>query len=202
MSQGSQKNYLFVSNHCQHSKKLIQKLHNTAIMSEMQIVNIDDRRVQLPSFVQCVPTLYIPSKRQVMTDSHLFEWFDASLKEEIASKGKVNMADITGDPNILPFQMGEMGSGLSGSSYSFLEEDKNDLMNQNYSFLQERDINKMPDFTRSDASPSGGGSSNKVAPPKKTGGGTDNAYEQMMKSRGAEMQKRGAPEAPNFSSPY
>ena len=158
MSQGSQKNYLFVSNHCQHSKKLLQKLQNTAILSDMQIVNIDDKRVQLPSFVQCVPTLYIPSKRQVMTDSHLFEWFDASLKEELSNKGKVNMADITGDANILPFQMGEMGSGLAGAVYSFLDEEKNDLMNQNYSFLQDRDINKMPDFTRSDASPSGGGS--------------------------------------------
>jgi len=202
MSQGSQKNYLFVSNHCQHSKKLLQKLQNTAILSDMQIVNIDDKRVQLPSFVQCVPTLYIPSKRQVMTDSHLFEWFDASLKEELSNKGKVNMADITGDANILPFQMGEMGSGLAGAVYSFLDEEKNDLMNQNYSFLQDRDINKMPDFTRSDASPSGGGSSNKIAPPKKTGGGTDNAYEQMMKSRGAEMQQRGPPQSPNFSSPY
>ena len=202
MSQGSQKNYIFVSNHCQHSKKLLQKLQNTAIMGDMQIVNIDDKRVQLPSFVQCVPTLYIPSKRQVITDTHLFQWVEEALKEELSSKGKVNMADITGDANILPFQMGEMGSGLAGAVYSFLDEDKNDLMNQNYSFLQDRDINKMPEFTRSDAAPSGGGSSSKIAAPKKTGGGTDNAYEQMMKARGSEMQKRGAPETPNFSSPY
>ena len=78
-------------------------------------------------------------------------------------------------------------------------------MNQNYSFLQDRDINKMPEFTRSDAAPSGGGSSaaSKIAAPKKTGGGTDNAYEQMMKARGAEMQQRtGAPQQANFSSPY
>jgi hypothetical protein len=201
MSQGPQKNYVFVSNHCQHSKRLIQQLQNTSILNEMQIVNIDDKRVQLPSFVQCVPTLYIPSKRQVLTDTHLFQWFEEALKEESSNKGKVNMADITGDANILPFQMGEMGSGLSGSAYSFIEEDKNDLLNQNYSFLQERDINKMADFTRSDAAPSGS-STSKVAPPKKTGGGTDNAYEQMMKSRGAEMQKRGSPQSPNFSSPY
>jgi len=204
MSQGSQKNYIFVSNHCQHSKKLLQQLQNSTTLNDMQIINIDDKRVQLPSFVQCVPTLYIPSKKQVITDSHLFQWIDAALKEEISSKGKVNMADVTGDANILPFQMGEMGSGLAGAVYSFLDEEKNDLMNQNYSFLQDRDINKMPDFTRSDAAPSGGGSSaaSKIAAPKKTGGGTDNAYEQMMKSRGAEMQQRGAPQTPNFSSPY
>ena len=201
MSQGSQKNYIFVSNHCQHSKRLIQQLQNTSIINEMQIVNIDDKRVQLPSFVQCVPTLYIPSKRQVLTDTHLFQWFDEALKEETANKGKVNMADITGDSNILPFQMGEMGSGLSGSAYSFIEEDKNDLLNQNYSFLQERDINKMPEFTRSDAA-SSDSSSSKAAAPRKTGGGTDNAYDQMMKARGAEMQKKATPQTLNFSSPY
>ena len=201
MSQGSQKNYIFVSNHCQHSKRLIQQLQNTSIINEMQVINIDDKRVQLPSFVQCVPTLYIPSKRQVLTDSHLFQWFDEALKEETSNKGKVNMADITGDANILPFQMGEMGSGLSGAAYSFIEEDKNDLLNQNYSFLQERDINKMPEFTRSDGS-SNDSSSSKVAAPRKTGGGTDNAYEQMMKARGAEMQKKASPQSLNFSSPY
>lgn len=204
MSQGSQKNYLFVSNHCQHSKRLLSQLQKTALVSNFQIVSIDDQRVQLPSFVQCVPTLYIPSKRQVLTDSHLFQWFDDSFKEEESTKGKVNIADITGDAGILPFQMGEMGSGLAGAVYSFLDEEKNDLMNQNYSFLQDRDINKMPEFTRFDAAPSGGGSSvsSKIAAPKKTGGSTDNAYEQMMKSRGSEMHQKGTPQTPNFSSPY
>jgi hypothetical protein len=205
MSQGQQKNYLFTSNECIHCKKLLQQIKNTTIMNEIQIVNIDDPRVQLPAFVQCVPTLYIAGKRQVLTDTHLFEWFDSALKVEIASKGKVNIADITGDANILPFQMSEMGSGLSGAVYSFIEEDKNDLLNQNYSFLQDRDINRMPDFTKCDAVSSGGGgssSNSKIIAPKKTGGGTDSAYENMMKSRGAEMQQRGAPQTPNFSSPY
>ena len=203
MSQGSQKNYLFVSNHCQHSKRLLQQLQNTVIINDIQIVNIDDKRVQLPAFVQCVPTLYIPSKRQVLTDSHLFQWFEESLKAEVESKSKINIADITGDASILPFQMSEMGNGLAGAVYSFIEEDKNDLMNQNYSFLQDRDINKMPDFTRSDAAPANGeGSSSKIAAPKKTGGSTDSAYDQMMKARGSEMQKRGTPQTPNFSSPY
>jgi arsenate reductase-like glutaredoxin family protein len=202
MSQGAQKNYLFVSNHCNHSKKLLQQLQNTKILNDLQIINIDDKRIQLPAFVQCVPTLYIPSKRHVITDSDLFQWINEALKEETSNKDKINMADITGDSSILPFQMGEMGSGLSGSAYSFIEEDKNDLMNQNYSFLQERDINKMPDFTRSDGSSSGSTTNSKIAAPKKTGGGTDSAYEQMMKSRGSDMHKKASPQVPNFSSPY
>jgi hypothetical protein len=168
----------------------------------MQMVNIDDPKVQLPNFVQSVPTLYLPGKRQVLTDTHLFKWFDEELKKESENASKVKMADITGDDSILPFQMSEMGNGLAGAVYSFIEEDKNDLMNQNYSFLQDRDINKMPDFTRSDGTSSGSTTNSKLTAPKKTGGGTDNAYDQMMKARGSEMQKRNPPQTPDFSSPY
>ena len=75
-----QKNYLFVSNNCQHSKRLMLQLQKSAIMSLFQIINIDDTRIQLPKFVQCVPTLYIPSKRHVLTDTDLFQWFQNNLK--------------------------------------------------------------------------------------------------------------------------
>lgn len=201
MSQGSQKNYLFYSNQCQHSKRLLLQIQKTPIINNMQMVNIDDPKVQLPNFVQSVPTLYLPSKRQVLTDTHLFKWFDEELQNVSEKANKVSMADITGDDSILPFQMSEMGSGLAGAVYSFIEDDKNDLMNQNYSFLQDRDINKMPDFTRSDAA-SSESSKNATSTQKKTGGGTDTAYDQMMKARGNDMQKQSPPETPNFSIPY
>ncbi len=203
MSQGSPKNYLFYSNQCQHSKRLLLQIQKTPIINTMQMVNIDDPKVQLPNFVQSVPTLYLPAKRQVLTDTHLFKWFDEELKKESENASKVKMADITGDDSILPFQMSEMGNGLAGAVYSFIEEDKNDLMNQNYSFLQDRDINKMPDFTKFDATTSSDSSKNAAAATqKKTGGGTDTAYDQMMKARGNDMQKKSPPQVPNFSSPY
>jgi hypothetical protein len=208
--QQQQKNYLFVSNHCQHSKRLLMQLQKSPLVNAFQIVNIDDPRIQLPQFVQCVPTLYIPSKRHVLTDSDLFQWFQNEFQKELTNEtinaGKINIADITGDASILPFQISEMGNGLSGAAYSFLEDDKNDLMNQNYSFLQDRDINKMPDFTRHDAPSTlgGGGGGNKGAgmQQRKTGGSTDQAYDMMMKARSADMQQRAPPQTPNFSSPY
>ena len=202
MSQGSQKNYLFYSNQCQHSKRLLLQIQKTPIVNTIQMVNIDDPKVQLPNFVQSVPTLYLPGKRQVLTDTHLFQWFDEELKKETENASKIKMADITGDDSILPFQMSEMGNGLAGAVYSFIEEDKNDLMNQNYSFLQERDINKMPEFTRSDVATSSSSSKAAQATQKKTGGTTDSAYDQMMKARGNDMQKKSPPQVPNFSSPY
>ena len=204
MSQGQQKNYLFYSNQCQHSKRLLLQIQKTSIVNNFQLVNIDNPQVQLPNFVQAVPTLYLPAKRQVLTDSHLFQWFENELAQENENKNKVKMADITGDDSILPFQMSEMGNGLAGAVYSFIEDDKNDLMNQNYSFLQDRDINKMPEFTRFDATTGTGTSQQGAAASggKKTGGTTNTAYDQMMKARGNDMQKQGPPETPNFNSPY
>ena len=210
MSQPAPKNFLFVSQRCQHSQRLLMRLQKTPLMSQFQIVSVDDPRVQLPQFVTCVPTLYVPSKRHVLTDADLFKWFDAELQNGLAAEQakarQIDMANVTGDSNILPFLGSEMGSGLSGATYSFIEEDKNDLMNQNYSFLEDRDINRMPEYTRHDAPSSmsgGGGSAAQLAAMnRKTGGVTDNAYEAMMKSRGAEMQQRAPPTTPNFSSPY
>lgn len=210
MSQAPLKNYLFVSQRCQHSQRLLMRLQKSPIMSQFQIVSVDDPRVQLPQFVSCVPTLYIPSKRHVLTDADLFKWFDSELQRGMATEqaraSQIDMVNITGDSNILPFLGSEMGSGLSGAAYSFIEEAKNDLMNQNYSFLEERDINRMPEYTRHDAPASmgggGGAAAQLAAMNRKTGGATDNAYEAMMKSRGAEMQQRAPPQTPNFSSPY
>ena len=118
--------------------------------------------------------------------------------------GRIDMANVTGDSNILPFLGSEMGSGLSGAAYSFIEDDKNDLMNQNFSFLQDRDINQMPEYTRHDAPSmsSGGGNQGAGMQQKKTGGATEQAYDAMMKARGADMQQRAPPQTPNFSSPY
>ena len=82
MSQGPQKNYLFYSNQCQHSKRLLLQIQKTKIINNMQMINIDNPQVQLPNFVQSVPTLYLPGKRQVITDTHLFQWFEDELKQE------------------------------------------------------------------------------------------------------------------------
>ena len=130
MSQQQTKNYLFYSNNCQYSKKLLYSLQNSNLLNGLVLVNIDDPRVNIPPFIQCVPTLYIPITRHVLTEEHLADWIGSNLRQEQQSKNNINMVDVTGDSNILPFQIGEMGNGLSGSSYSFIDDSKNDLMNQ------------------------------------------------------------------------
>ena len=207
MSSGSTKNYLFYSNNCAHSKRLLLRIQKTNLLNNLQLINIDDPKITLPSFLTSVPTIFLPNERKVLTDATLFQWVETQLTQFQRPSNTINMADITGDPTILPFQMGEMGSGLSGSSYSFIEEKQNDLINQNYSFLQDRDINKMPEFTKYNpnaiSSSSGGGNMGAGVQAKKTGGSVDRAYEAMMASRSNEMASRNQmPPTPNFSSPF
>ena len=75
MSNGSQKYYLFVSNQCPHSRQILNQLRNTQISKNLNVINIDDPRIQIPNFIQCVPTLYLPDKRQVLTEQHLIQYF-------------------------------------------------------------------------------------------------------------------------------
>ena len=202
MSQQQSKNYLFFSNNCQYSKKLLQALQNTQLLQGIALVNIDDPRVNIPPFIQCVPTLYISTTRHVLTEEHLSDWIGSHLRQELESKGNINIADITGDASILPFQISEMGNGLAGAAYSFIDDSKNDLMNQNYSFLQDRDINRLPEFTRHDATPPSSSQQSMAGPAqRKTGGTVDKAYEKLMQDRGNEM-RRSAPAVPDFSQPF
>ena len=212
MSQQQKQYLLFISKNCQHSTRLMMQLQKSTLINLFQIINIDDARINLPQFVQCVPTLYIPSKKHVITDTDLFKWFQNEFQNVIQNEKKntekQNIEKITGDPSILPFQISEMGSGLSGSIYSFIDTDKNDLVNQNFSFIQDRDINNIPDFTQHNANDNNNGNSNGGSGNKgsgqhqtKTGGSTDSAYDTLMKARSFDMQQRQPPQTPNFSSP-
>ena len=94
------------------------------------------------------------------------------------------MSEITGSDDILAFQQGEMISGSGCTSYSFIEESDNNLLNHNFSYLDDRDNNKLPSFTKSNkASLTNNNTkeSNKSNP-------VSNAYEKMMADRQKEMQ--------------
>lgn len=208
-SQVNQKKFLFYSNNCPHSKRLLHRLQQTSLLNTIQLINIDDPRVKLPQFLNSVPTLFLAAESKVLADAQLFQWVEQQLVASQKSQNLQNIAEITGDASILPFQMGEMGSGLTGSSYSFIEESQNDLMNQNYSFLQDRDINKMPEFTKYNpnaptlGSSTGDGNMGAGTQTKKTGGTVDRAYEALMASRNSEMAGRNQiPPTPNFASPF
>ena len=196
-------NYLFFSLQCPHSRQLLQKLKGHPICQGINFVNIDDPRVNVPSFIQVVPTLYISSMKKVLSDGELINWVDNMVGGAAPPRGSslspnqqnmqqppstISISSITGDENILPFVGSEMLGGSSMASYSFIDDGANEQMGHNFGFLDDRDASKIPMITRAD-----GVSSNNI--PGNSGGrtgknnGIDKDYERMMAQRASDVPK-------------
>ena len=208
-------NYLFYSLQCQHSRQLLGKLKGHPICQGINFVNIDDPRVNIPAFIQAVPTLYISSMKRVLCDQELTGWVDnmtggsrAPNGSSLApnqqpqmggtmggnSGGVINMGSITGDDNISPFMSGEMLGGSSMASYSFIDDGLNEKMGHNFAFLDDRDISSIPSITKMDGTPSSsgmGGSGQGGRGGSKTGrsDGLSSDYEKMMAARANDIPK-------------
>ena len=80
MSQNSnQKNFLFYSNYCQHSRKLISRIYKTHIRNNLLFCCIDNDDIVIPPFVTSVPTIYLRDQRKVLVDTSLNQWINMML---------------------------------------------------------------------------------------------------------------------------
>ena len=204
-------NYLFYSLQCQHSRQLLGKLKGHPICQGINFVNIDDPRVNIPAFIQAVPTLYISSMKRVLCDQELTGWVDnmvgcsrspngSSLAPQQLqmggsmggnSGGVINMGSITGDDNISPFMSGEMLGGSSMASYSFIDDGLNEKMGHNFGFLDDRDNSGIPMITKMDGTPPSGMGSRGSGQGGRSGKGDSLSadYERMMSARSNDIPK-------------
>ena len=199
-------NYLFYSLQCQHSRQLLGKLKGSPICQGINFINIDDPRVNIPAFVQVVPTLYIASMKKVITDQELNGWINnmvggggrppmgSSLAPQQSvgagpAGGFVSMGSITGDDNISPFLASEMVGGASAAAYSFIDDSLNDKMGHNFGFLDDRANTGIAGITRSDGASGSSGSAGGGGSGRKGGSQLDKQYEQMMQARNADIPR-------------
>ena len=59
-NQNMQKNFLFYSNHCQHSQKLINDLSKTPLINNLILCCADDPNIIIPPFINAIPPFQIP----------------------------------------------------------------------------------------------------------------------------------------------
>jgi hypothetical protein len=200
-------NYLFYSLQCQHSRQLLAKLKGSPVCQGINFVNIDDPRVNIPAFVQVVPTLYIATMKKVLSDQELIGWINnmvggggrppmgSSLAPQpgsgsAAQGGFVSMGSITGDDSISPFLASEMVGGSSAAAYSFIDDSLNDKMGHNFGFLDDRTNTGIAGITRSDGAPSGGANTGGASSGGRRGGSQlDKQYEAMMQARNADVPR-------------
>jgi hypothetical protein len=184
-----QKMFLFFSNYCEHCKRLMNRIKTTNLINSFNLVCIDDANVNIPDFIQVVPSLYDMTQRSVMTNETLFNWIEGVMSSQTQSgqNNIVNMEDITGSNDILAFQQTEMIGGTGGTAYSFIEDNDNDNLNHHYEYLDNRDNNKMVQFTKAGENSSlnnGGGGGPGV---NEKGKALTSAYDKMLADRQSEM---------------
>ena len=184
-----QKIYLFFSaRFCEHSKRCIDRMKKNGLISQVTLCDIDTPNIQIPPFVQSVPTLYLAGEKQLLTDSALFEWLETNNKSGPAGANILSMKDVTGDATVFAFHQNEMiGGGSSG--YAFIDESQNEQMSFGREFIDgsNKDHVNIAAFTRAECGPGGISSVGSSQEKDQRQSDMDKAFQKMMDERNREM---------------
>ncbi len=120
------KDVLFYSNFCPHSKSLINKLTKLNAREDINLICVD-KLDNLPVFVNRVPMLMLKN-RSVLADE--------SLQEYIANK-YIDNSSSNKIEDISPFLL---NAGYNSAQYTFISPDGNSYVSDDSSTLQERNV--------------------------------------------------------------
>ena len=73
------KDILFYSNQCEYSKKIYGMVGNS---NSILCVCVDDPNVKLPTFVQAVPLIYVPSQKRIIVDEAVELWAKTNFSQQ------------------------------------------------------------------------------------------------------------------------
>lgn len=184
-----EKRYLFYSSRfCEHSKRCIDRMKKNGLVTTVTLCDIDTPNLQIPPFIQVVPTLYLASEKRLLTNKDLFEWLETNNQTGPAGASVISMRDITGDANVFAFHQNEMvGGGSSG--YAFIDESQNEQMSFGREFIDgsNKDHVNIAAFTRIDGVPGGVGGADSGREKDQRQSDMDKAFQKMMEDRNQEM---------------
>jgi len=130
------KNFLFFSKYCIHSRQLCQFLDKHFDYKQMFIpICVDVKGIKLPWFVKTVPTIVISQggKYEWHSGENAFGWFKGRMKQQSSNNSQPG-ATKDNPRGIADYEEGLIGSNMSGS-FSFLEDDQSTDIIQNFAFL-------------------------------------------------------------------
>ena len=200
-----EKNYIFFSNYCHHSKKLLNLLKENNILNNYQLCCVDDSQIELPSFINCVPTLYIVNQKRTLNDDSLFHFINIEINksrntqqqqmpqqqmpQQQMPQQQIPQQNVQSSDDVNPFHSNEMGANFS-DNYSFINENENNITH-NYSFLDSNSQNisntqnqnqnqNQNQMTQNNQYSNGRSQKSQIM---------DKAYEELMKQRGQDSQQ-------------
>ena len=112
------KNILFFSNYCEYSKEVLSKLKKNELLKNVIQVCIDNNDIQIPSFIQVVPTLYLTQEKNIVTDDDIDTWINETVK--------INNKDLDA-----------YYSGNFSSNFSTLDNQDDASLSSNFTYLDQ-----------------------------------------------------------------
>ena len=200
------KDFLFFSNLCPHSNKLLEILNKNNLIDNFELCCVDNTDIELPDFILSVPTLYLVNQKRVLVDESLFHFINIEINKKSntlsqpqpqqqqqlqklqqtqqqpqQTQQQTKMGQIenqTGDPSISGFHSTEMGSSFS-DNYSFINDNKH--IEHSYTFIGDNNTTNeeklLPSNTNIISQQENQNKSDLM----------DKAYEDMIKQRGNDM---------------
>lgn len=80
------KNLFFYSKHCPHSRQVLSVLNEKRIGSDLLRICIDTNNIRIPSFITCVPSIYLTRSKQILTGDYLTQWLHRMKKKQQTQK--------------------------------------------------------------------------------------------------------------------
>lgn len=138
------KNILFFSNYCSHSKNCLEIINKTNLRQQILLFCIDENMEKVPSFIKSVPTILTPNK-DLIQGKQLFTYLEDvyNSNRPTNSQPSLNTSNLNSNPPInqsinnnnnqnnpreviggdpLAWHGTEMGAGFS-DNYSFIDID-------------------------------------------------------------------------------
>jgi hypothetical protein len=199
--------HLFYSDgFCEHSKRCKERISKLGLSGLINLWNIDNPAINIPPFIQSVPTIYLADSRRILVGRELFEWLEQQSQHAPSTNQNIQtMASITGSDTICAWSSNEIGGG---GGFAFIDDAQNQLLDSQFEFLDgsngkdklkmaqltrigEGDIGSIPGQDSGSNTGNGGfGQQQQNGGGRSSRGGsdTDKAYQRMMEERNSEMQ--------------
>ena len=129
------KDILFYSNFCTYCKEVINHISKTPLNDNMLFVCVDDENIQLPPFINSVPTIYLINEKEIVVDEAINDW----IKEKLSAIAPQQQSDeiqayfgMNGDSYGLNFStLDDTESKPFISSFTFIGDDNGSSMAAN-----------------------------------------------------------------------
>ena len=106
------KNIIFYSNNCDYSKEILQKIDNNSYNNFIKVC-IDDEQIEIPSFIEVVPTIFLTEEKRIVINNEIIEWLNDNTELSTLSSNYSTMFSSLDNID---------NNNLNYNNYSLLEE--------------------------------------------------------------------------------